>query len=186
MKSFNPTSLPCCPLSGNDINVIFIILDSPVAHMKTRDIFGPCLVYICEWFKHLLSWHHVTQNATVPSDVLWRGTILPLYRIKGLTGSCGVLQQKDDILLLCLKGSKIHHGKCSRIPGTQRQAQGVIVKIKEKNWGRSWIWLSHDDSNRQGVTEAFSCGRLGCFLITLSVQPKSVFLKLSVQNSPFA
>lgn len=148
----------------------------PAAHVNTRDIFWPCLVYICEWFKHLPSWHHVTQNATIPSDIFWRETILLLYCIKGMTGSCGVHQQEDDSLLLCFKGSKIYHGKCCLIPGTWRQAQGVIVKIKEINQGRLWIWLFCDNSNTQGVTEAFSCGRLGCFLIS-PVQkcvPKSI------------
>lgn len=45
-------------------------------------------------------------------DVFWRETILTLYYIRGMTGPCGVHQQKDDTQLLWLNGCKIYHGKC--------------------------------------------------------------------------
>lgn len=118
-----------------------------------------------------------------PSDVFWRETILMLYYIRGMTGPPGVHQQKDDTLLLCFNGSKIYRSKSCLIPGTWRHAQGVIIKINQKNWGRFWIWPAHNDSKRQGVTEAAAYGRWGCFLTT--VQPKSVFLKLSLQDVAF-
>lgn len=119
------------------------------------------------------------------SDVFWRETILTLYYIRGMTGPPGVHQQKDDTLLLCFNGSKIYHRKCCLIPGTWRHAQGVIIKINQKNWGRFWTWLSHNDSNGQGVMEPASSGKWGCLLITSSVQTRGVSLKLSLHDLAF-
>lgn len=47
-----------------------------------------------------------------------------------------VHQQENDSLLLSFSGSAIYHEECCLIPGTQRQAQGVTVKIQQKNGGR--------------------------------------------------